>query len=81
MRRRENIFDEAGSDEKPPSHIMVHLDTIYDSRKLIAIITASVLLNVGIGYAFLAKPIYRADVANHTARRTNRYGLIQKYFE
>lgn len=70
MRRRENIFDEAGSDEKPPSHIMVHLDTIYDSRKLIAIITASVLL-IGIGYAFLAKPIYRADILIQLEEQTD----------
>ena len=49
---------------------MVHLDTIYDSRKLIAIITASVLL-IGIGYAFLAKPIYRADILIQLEEQTD----------
>ncbi|MFM2074954.1 MAG: hypothetical protein RJB34_1259 [Pseudomonadota bacterium] len=40
------------------SHI---LDTLYDGRKLIAIITAVVTLLGGI-YAYMAKPIYRANV-------------------
>jgi tyrosine-protein kinase Etk/Wzc len=47
--------------DNPPSHIVSHLDAIYDSRRLIAVVAASILL-VGTVYAFLAKPIYRADI-------------------
>lgn len=54
-------YERTGTKGDAPSHIMRHLDAIYDSRKLIIIITMSTLF-VGIGYAFLARPVYRADI-------------------
>ncbi|MFL9921021.1 Wzz/FepE/Etk N-terminal domain-containing protein [Paraburkholderia fungorum] len=61
MRQQAAIFDRTSMNEDPPSHIMGHLDAVYDSRKLIAIVTASMLL-FGTAYAFFAKPVYRADI-------------------
>lgn len=61
MRKQAAIFEQTGMNEEPPSHLMGHLDAIYDSRRFIAIVTASMLL-FGTAYAYLAKPVYRADV-------------------
>ncbi|SAK48371.1 tyrosine-protein kinase involved in EPS biosynthesis [Caballeronia catudaia] len=50
-----------GAGGSQPSHIGVHLDAIFDSKKLIAVVTGSVLL-IAAAYTFLSTPVYRADI-------------------
>jgi tyrosine-protein kinase Etk/Wzc len=59
--KRQTTFDRIGVNEEPPSHVTVHLDVIYDNRRLIGLVIASVLL-IGTAYAFLTPPVYRADI-------------------
>ena len=54
-------IDYVDADERPPEHLGKYLDALYDSRKLIAVVTGCVLL-IGIAYAVLAEPVYRADI-------------------
>ncbi|WP_061145213.1 GNVR domain-containing protein [Caballeronia arvi] len=61
MNRQATASEGFNVHEDAPSHLTVYLDAIYDSRWLIFIIAASVLL-IGTGYAFLSKPVYRADI-------------------
>ena len=48
-------------DERPPENLGRYLDTLYDSWKMIAAVAGCVLL-MGIAYAVLAEPVYRADI-------------------
>ncbi|MFP3276428.1 MAG: Wzz/FepE/Etk N-terminal domain-containing protein, partial [Paraburkholderia sp.] len=60
MNQLNGPIDYVDADERPPEHIGKYLDALYDSRKLVAAVTGCVLL-IGIAYAVLAEPVYRAD--------------------
>lgn len=61
MNRDSTSFEKGYPDEDPPARFANYLDTVYDNRKLVAVITTAVLA-LGVIYAFLAQPIYRADM-------------------
>ncbi|MFM0143198.1 GNVR domain-containing protein [Paraburkholderia sp. RL18-085-BIA-A] len=61
MNRSSAPINNRDVDEYPPARFGNYLDALYDSRKLIGITTA-VALTIGVGYAFLSQPVYRADV-------------------
>ncbi|MEW6345007.1 MAG: GNVR domain-containing protein [Paraburkholderia sp.] len=61
MNQLNGPIDYVDADERPPEHIGKYLDALYDSRKLVAAVTGCVLL-IGIAYAVLAEPVYRADI-------------------
>ncbi|SPB15363.1 tyrosine protein kinase [Caballeronia novacaledonica] len=87
MHRDSTSFEKGYPDEDPPARFANYLDTIYDNRKLIAVITAAVLA-LGILYAFLAQPIYRADMlvqveqsADSSATTKNILGDVSSMFD
>lgn len=61
MNRSSAAINNRDVDESPPARFGNYLDALYDNRKLIAITTA-VAVVLGAGYAFVAQPVYRADV-------------------
>ncbi|SPB15371.1 tyrosine-protein kinase involved in EPS biosynthesis [Caballeronia novacaledonica] len=61
MKKAIDVVGLAGAGGKQSSHIGLHLDAIYDSKKLIAVVTGSALL-IAAAYLFLAAPVYRADI-------------------
>jgi tyrosine-protein kinase Etk/Wzc len=61
MRRQTAVSDGFSVHEDAPAHLTVYLDAIYDNRWLISVIAGTVLL-LGTAYAFLSKPVYRADI-------------------
>src|SRR5260370_12974928 len=70
MDRRNASLDSFGTGGDPPTHLVSCLDAIYDSRKLIAALTAGALL-LGIAYAFLPEPVYRSDILVQVEENAN----------
>ena len=70
MNRSSTSLEGGDTDEYPPARFANYLDALYDSRKLIAITTVAVLA-IGVGYAFLSQPIYRADILVQVEENTH----------
>ncbi|WP_124094163.1 GNVR domain-containing protein [Burkholderia gladioli] len=68
----------------PPSSFGSYLDALYDNRRLIAGIAASMLV-LGTAYAILAEPVYRADilvqVEENTTSAKSMLGDISSMFD
>ncbi|KIG10843.1 GNVR domain-containing protein [Caballeronia concitans] len=59
---------QAVSERSAPRHVMSHLDAIYDNRKVVLAVALTFIL-IGTGYAFLSKPVYRADILVQLEKR------------
>jgi len=70
MNRSSASLESRNVDEYPPARLANYLDALYDNRKLIVVVTALALV-IGVGYAFLAQPVYRADVLIQVEENAN----------
>jgi tyrosine-protein kinase Etk/Wzc len=84
MNRSSVLLESNDTDEYPPARFANYFDALYDNRKLIAVTTAAVLA-IGIGYAFLSQPVYRADilvqVEENTHSTKNVLGEVSAMFD
>ncbi|SAK49610.1 exopolysaccharide transport family protein [Caballeronia temeraria] len=86
MNRDSTSFEKSYPDEDPPARFASYLDTIYDNRKLIGVITA-IVLAFGVAYAFLAQPVYSTDMlvqveqSADTATSRNALGDVSSMFD
>ncbi|WP_236572900.1 Wzz/FepE/Etk N-terminal domain-containing protein, partial [Burkholderia sp. 8Y] len=83
--RQEVALSQKVATNDPPRHVMSHVDAIYDGRRLVAMVAVSIAV-AGAGYAFLAKPVYRADILvqlERVQRDTSKdvYGDVSTMFD